>query len=831
MALLDRARMTVSGNPGTGAVTLGTRVNGHQSLATAGAAAGVQYSYAIDEGLDTWEIGVGTFVGNGTFTRDTVTAGSNGPGVKVSFTSAAVITMTALAQNFLTDLFKVGEVRTAANNPDPTKYVSASGLVLSQAAWPEGFSLFGVSPNLPRSYAGVPSPAYPIADNISPTGYFRDIEGSGSTMITISDRGGIFRSADRGASWTEVKAEVANTIGLYAVCTDGAGKWLVVGGPPNGGAGGGGTIVVGFFSTNDGVSWTAIPTNAGLFFNSVTGTAKWCAWSPVDAQWVVGCDDAGQIIASPNPLTASSFTLVRSTGAGQIRAYASYANSRWWFADGNATPAGSIFGAVTAVSPAVPMKEVVWNGSGYSAICGTTNVYTSDTGNPGSWTSRLYVVNNIVGIAVRPTANNIVAISYDGAGTIYGTTGPNDYTTWTQSPAACPPAPFANSYTSGYIEKNIRAVKRIGSNIYFIFPERKNILVWANTDEYSPCWTYAIRTAGGGTASFLIGTALHNGSGTIVATSNDPSDGGTHYVRSSDYGSTWSRRAINVSLCGISASCMGPSGRLVVAGVKGVAYSDDAGLTWVKKDCPAPAAASMCWTGSLYVIGTTNGAIYTSPDLITWTSRTVPAPTNGSIVGLTSNDSGTVVLVVNNATTNAIKRSTDHGASWSNSASLSVASVAIRNAVYWTGQEFLIGQSNQLIGSPDGGVTPFSPVSGASTSAFTSITGQLSSSGGRELIAMLANGSAARFNTINAKPWSVDGLSVSSSGPPVVVPVGNLRSVFVGNISEVNTLNSNAFGIYDTTGLNSTTHFFGPDLILTNGSNRPIVTPFVKMAS
>lgn len=99
MALLNRVKVAVSTAPGTGAITPGLPDTGFQSLQAAGAQVGAQYSYVIEEGLDVWELGVGTWNGT-TFTRDQVAESSSGPGVKINFGSAAKFAVTALKNDF-----------------------------------------------------------------------------------------------------------------------------------------------------------------------------------------------------------------------------------------------------------------------------------------------------------------------------------------------------------------------------------------------------------------------------------------------------------------------------------------------------------------------------------------------------------------------------------------------------------------------------------------------------------------------------------------------------------------------------------------------------------
>lgn len=103
MALLNRAKMTVSGAPGTGAITLSAAVSGFASFAEAGAEDATVYTYVAEDGND-FEIGHGTYTESGaTFSRDTVllskisgTAGTT----KLTLTSAATVAITIAAEDF-----------------------------------------------------------------------------------------------------------------------------------------------------------------------------------------------------------------------------------------------------------------------------------------------------------------------------------------------------------------------------------------------------------------------------------------------------------------------------------------------------------------------------------------------------------------------------------------------------------------------------------------------------------------------------------------------------------------------------------------------------------
>ena len=71
--ILDRAKMSVSGAPGTGNITLGAAVTGYQSFSQAGVLDGDTFAYSAVDG-SAWEFGVATYTAlTGTLTRTVTT--------------------------------------------------------------------------------------------------------------------------------------------------------------------------------------------------------------------------------------------------------------------------------------------------------------------------------------------------------------------------------------------------------------------------------------------------------------------------------------------------------------------------------------------------------------------------------------------------------------------------------------------------------------------------------------------------------------------------------------------------------------------------------------
>lgn len=99
VALVNRAKMTVTGTPGTGAITLNAAVSPYQSFASAGVANGDVVGYLAEDGT-AWELGRGTYTSSGTsLSRGRL---SSSTGSDISLTSAATVTVVALAEDMTT---------------------------------------------------------------------------------------------------------------------------------------------------------------------------------------------------------------------------------------------------------------------------------------------------------------------------------------------------------------------------------------------------------------------------------------------------------------------------------------------------------------------------------------------------------------------------------------------------------------------------------------------------------------------------------------------------------------------------------------------------------
>lgn len=103
--LVNRAKMTTS-TSGTGAITLGSASDGHQTFADAGVSNGETVRYTIEDG-NAFEIGSGVYTSSGTALSRTVSESSNSNNA-LNLSGNAVVFVTAAADDIIDRLIDGG---------------------------------------------------------------------------------------------------------------------------------------------------------------------------------------------------------------------------------------------------------------------------------------------------------------------------------------------------------------------------------------------------------------------------------------------------------------------------------------------------------------------------------------------------------------------------------------------------------------------------------------------------------------------------------------------------------------------------------------------------
>lgn len=102
----------------------------------------------------------------------------------------------------------------------------------------------------------------------------------------------------------------------------------------------------------------------------------------------------------------------------------------------------------------------------------------------------------------------------------------------------------------------------------------------------------------------------------------------------SEDGKAWSLVNIGegASTRGLPQSyAISPKG-VVMAGMGGISFSADSGLTW-KKAATASGSIGVVWRGGIFISATENGGLQTSTDGLVWTTRTAIADTLAKLAG------------------------------------------------------------------------------------------------------------------------------------------------------------------------------------------------------
>lgn len=219
LILLNRAKMTVSGTPGTGTITLNAAETDFQTFATAGIHDGARVPYLIEDGSN-WEAGLGDYTTSGTTLARTVILGSSNSGSAISATSAATVSCVPLGEVFPTHTgYARANISGAYHVSElmPTQF-SASNAIANGMR----FSPFTLGKRRLFNRIGVRTGTYSSSTSIR-VGIYRDSVNGGAPGRLLLDAGEISVSA----STTTYEITISQTMdpGLYWLvsCASGTG--------------------------------------------------------------------------------------------------------------------------------------------------------------------------------------------------------------------------------------------------------------------------------------------------------------------------------------------------------------------------------------------------------------------------------------------------------------------------------------------------------------------------------------------------------------------------------------------------------------------------------
>lgn len=225
LALLNRAKMTVSGTPGTGTITLNAAATDFRTFATAGIHDGARVPYLIEDG-SAWEFGLGDYTASGTTLARTTILGSSNSGSAISATSSATVAVVPLGQVFPTHAGKPVPAFSAAYGASDL-LIAAPSAATSQnnGLW---FNPFTLGSRRSFNRIGVRTGTYSSSTSIR-VGIYRDSINGGVPGRLLLDAGEITAAA---ANTTyELTISLTMEPGLYWLATSANGtgcQWVSV---------------------------------------------------------------------------------------------------------------------------------------------------------------------------------------------------------------------------------------------------------------------------------------------------------------------------------------------------------------------------------------------------------------------------------------------------------------------------------------------------------------------------------------------------------------------------------------------------------------------------
>jgi hypothetical protein len=444
------------------------------------------------------------------------------------------------------------------------------------------------------------------------------IVANGPVIFAGSYGAGVFVSTDTGSTWARADAGLTNgNVNALILNPNGSG-----GGDLYAGTGGGG-----FTSTNNGLSWQAVPDLASKTIQALAvgggGTTLWAgadsglfrsidgggSWQRVDSGF------ANRSVRSVASIDGLSGTSVYAGTPGSV--YVSTNNGMSW-SRVDSTLNGNFY-AVTRIDTTV-----------FGA--GSFGVYAVSPSLP-SWHQLLnYYTRDLLVIANGTGGLNILAGSYGGGVSVSADTGKS----WIK-------------FNSGLSDSSVQslAIDPVGGGTTYLFAGTFTGIFRTRVDRAG--WT-AINSGLAGTSALSLAVL-----GTNIFT------GTQHGVyRSTDSGVNWT--AVDSGLSSTYIPSLAVHGAIIFAGTSaGVYSSTDLGLSWILT-APGPAGIiyALGIVGSDLYAGSSSGVYKSTNDGASW------APINSGLPSSSVNavaNIGSVIFVGTGA--NGVYASTNTGVTWS----------------------------------------------------------------------------------------------------------------------------------------------------------------------
>src|SRR5712671_1511606 len=396
--LFDMAKMTVSGTPSTGTITLGSAVSGFQTFDDAGVTNGLTISYSIKDGA-LWEVGRGVYTTSGTtLTRGSLFSSSGG--AAVNLTSAAIVWISTLCEDLIQVVTLVGNIDGTATPIISPELAFAGGNNITLSGTSNTISIIG---------------AATVAQSVQTLGFFAVGNTTGTTSSetrdarTISFDGAGIASVGFSAGSIIISASTAATNPLLSIFAVGNTTSSVSSGLNQAGSlsfDGAGLISIGVSSSSIVVSG---PTTVGAYaVGNTTAQTSSIASHPfltgnssnqISGAGIVSVGFSTVSASDTDGTTTTTYEIISASSRGSLSLYAV----------GNTT----ISSSTSSVLP----EALSFSGTGGISVGYSSNTIIISGATVDNDIQSLFAVGNTTD-STSSGAAGIGSLSFDGAGLV-----------------------------------------------------------------------------------------------------------------------------------------------------------------------------------------------------------------------------------------------------------------------------------------------------------------------------------------------------------------------------------------------------------------------------